>query len=83
MCSTCNTEIKVNHSEAFLRSTCTCVAGIANNIALLDDCSLGLVFFSNFPKDLVVRVVLFELVLPTKAFELCIGVKCINIFKGN
>lgn len=25
----------------------------------------------------------FELVLPTKAFELCIGVKCINIFKGN
>lgn len=32
---------------------------------------------------MLMRVVLFELVLLTKAFELCIGFKCINIFKGN
>lgn len=31
---------------------------------------------------MLLRVVLFELVLPTKAFKLCIGVKRINIFKG-
>lgn len=50
MCSICNTEIKVNRSEAFLRSTCTCVAGIASDIAeeaLTDGCFLLMFYFKS------------------------------------
>lgn len=50
MCSICNTEIKVNWSEAFLRSTCTCVAGIASDIAeeaLTDGCFLLMFYFKS------------------------------------